>query len=47
MSLSQDLIGEAVRPRDRARFQGFLAGVAVTSNTLSPVVGGLLTQYFG
>ncbi|HVZ00636.1 MAG TPA: MFS transporter [Dongiaceae bacterium] len=47
MSLSQALIGEAVRPRDRARFQGFLAGVAVTSNTLGPVVGGLLTQYFG
>jgi EmrB/QacA subfamily drug resistance transporter len=47
MSLSQALIGEAVRPRDRARFQGFLAGIAVTSNTLGPIVGGLLTQYFG
>lgn len=47
MTLSQALIGEAVPPRDRARFQGYLAGVMVTSSTFGPVVGGYLTQHFG
>lgn len=47
MTLSQALIGEAIPPRDRAHYQGYLAGVAVTSSTFGPVVGGLLTHYFG
>ncbi len=47
MTLSQALIGEAIPPRERARFQGYLAGVAVSSSTFGPVVGGLLTQHFG
>ena len=47
MTLTQALIGEAIPPRDRARYQGYLAGVAVSSSTFGPVVGGLLTQHFG
>lgn len=47
LTLSQALVGETVPPRDRARYQGFLAGVAVVANTLGPVAGGLLTQQFG
>jgi MFS family permease len=47
MTLTQALIGEAIPPRDRARYQGYLAGVAVSSSTFGPVVGGLLTQQFG
>jgi EmrB/QacA subfamily drug resistance transporter len=47
MTLSQALIGEAIPPRERARYQGYLAGVAVSSSTFGPVVGGLLTQHFG
>ena len=47
MTLSQALIGEAIPPRERARFQGYLAGVAVSSSTFGPIVGGLLTQHFG
>jgi EmrB/QacA subfamily drug resistance transporter len=47
MTLSQALIGEAIPPRDRAHYQGYLAGVAVTSSTFGPVVGGLLTHHFG
>ena len=47
MALSQALIGETVAPRDRARYQGYLASVGVSSNALGPVLGGLLTQYFG
>ena len=47
MALSQALIGETVVPRDRARYQGYLATVGVTSNALGPVLGGLLTEHFG
>jgi EmrB/QacA subfamily drug resistance transporter len=47
MTLSQALIGEAIPPRLRGRYQGYLAGVAVSSNTFGPVAGGYLTQAFG
>jgi MFS family permease len=47
MTLSQALIGETVPPRERARYQGHLAGVMVVSSAFGPVVGGLLTQHFG
>ncbi|MCB1534651.1 MAG: MFS transporter, partial [Rhodoblastus sp.] len=33
MTLSQALISESVPPRDRARYQGYLASVVVFSNT--------------
>ncbi len=47
MTLSQALIGEAIPPRERGRYQGYLAGIAVSSNTFGPVAGGYLTQVFG
>ncbi|WP_342453059.1 MFS transporter [Jiella mangrovi] len=47
MTLSQALVGEAIPPRDRARYQGYLATVAVTSSALGPVAGGFLTEHFG
>ena len=47
MTLSQALVGEAVPPRERGRYQGYLAGIAVTSNSFGPVAGGYLTQAFG
>jgi EmrB/QacA subfamily drug resistance transporter len=47
MTLSQALIGETVPPRERARYQGYLAAVVVCSSTFGPVAGGLLTQAFG
>ena len=47
MTLSQALIGEAIPPRERARYQGYLAAVAVGANTFGPVAGGYLTQHFG
>jgi len=47
MTLSQALIGEAIPPRERARFQGYLAAIAVCANTFGPVAGGLLTEQFG
>jgi MFS family permease len=47
MTLSQALIGETIPPRERAHYQGYLAGVAVTANGLGPILGGYLTQHFG
>ncbi len=47
MTLSQSLIGETIPPRERARYQGYLAAVMVTSSTFGPVAGGYLTEHFG
>ena len=47
MTLSQALIGESIPPRERARYQGYIATVAVSANTFGPVAGGYLTQHFG
>jgi len=47
MTLSQALIGETVPPRERGRYQGYLAAVAVSSSTFGPFAGGYLTQYLG
>src|SRR5437868_13650028 len=47
MTLSQALIGETVPPRERGRYQGYLAAVVVSSNTFGPVAGGYLTEHLG
>ncbi len=47
MTLSHALIGEVVPPRERARYQGYIAAVVVCSNSFGPVVGGYLTEVFG
>jgi EmrB/QacA subfamily drug resistance transporter len=47
MTLSQALIGEAIPPRERARYQGYLAAIAVCANSFGPVAGGWLTEQFG
>jgi EmrB/QacA subfamily drug resistance transporter len=47
MTLSQALIGETIPPRERVRYQGYLAAVAVCANTFGPVAGGFLTEHFG
>jgi EmrB/QacA subfamily drug resistance transporter len=47
MTLSQALVGETIPPRERGRYQGYLAGVSVTSSTFGPIAGGYLTQAFG
>jgi EmrB/QacA subfamily drug resistance transporter len=47
MTLSQALVGETIPPRERARYQGYIAAVAVSANTFGPVAGGYLTEHFG
>ena len=47
MTLAQAMIGEAIPPRERAKYQGYLATVMVTATTVGPVLGGYLTTHFG
>ena len=47
MTSSQALIGEAIPPRERGRYQGYIAAIVVSSSTFGPVAGGYLTQHFG
>ncbi|HUZ32808.1 MAG TPA: MFS transporter [Xanthobacteraceae bacterium] len=47
MTLSQALVGETIPPRERGRYQGYLAGISVASSTFGPVAGGYLTQALG
>src|ERR1700728_3278505 len=44
MTLSQALIAEAVPPRQRGRYQGYLSGMYAAAATFGPVVGGWLTE---
>ena len=47
MTLSQALVGETVPPRERGRYQGYLASIFMVSSTFGPVAGGWLTQHLG
>ncbi len=47
MTMAQSLIGEQIPPRERGRYQGYLAATFVCSSTIGPVVGGYLTQHYG
>lgn len=47
MTLTQALVGEVVSARDRPRYQGYLAAVAVSASTFGPVAGGYLTEHLG
>ncbi|MGV6873123.1 MFS transporter [Pseudochelatococcus sp. B33] len=47
LTLSHALIGEAIPARERAKYQGYLAVVIVSANTLGPVIGGNMAEYIG
>jgi EmrB/QacA subfamily drug resistance transporter len=47
MTSSQALIGEAIPPRERARYQGYLAAVGISANAFGPVAGGFMAVQLG
>lgn len=47
MTLAQALIGEAVSPKERGRFQGWFGAIFALASTLGPVAGGLLSEHLG
>jgi EmrB/QacA subfamily drug resistance transporter len=47
LTLCQALVGEAVPPRARGRYQGYLSTIFVSASMFGPVMGGYLTQSFG
>lgn len=47
ITLSNALIGETISPRERPRFQGYLATISVSASALGPVLGGYVAGTFG
>src|SRR5215213_9506642 len=45
ISLAQTIIADVVAPRERARYQGYIASVFVASSVGGPVLGGFLAQH--
>ncbi len=45
MALSQTIIADIVSPRERGRYQGYIAAVFALSSVGGPVLGGFLTQH--
>ncbi len=44
MALAQTVIADVVSPRERGRYQGYIAAVFATSSVGGPVLGGFLTE---
>ena len=47
LTQAQALIGEALPPRERGRYQAWIAGSFAFASAFGPVAGGYLTQIFG
>jgi hypothetical protein len=47
MTLAHALIGESVPPRERGKFQAWIAGAYGFASAFGPVAGGFITQAFG
>ncbi len=45
MALAQTIIADIVSPRERGRYQGYIASVFAVSSISGPVLGGFLTQH--
>jgi MFS family permease len=46
-TMAMALIGEAVPPRERGRFQAYIVASFTTASCLGPIAGGWLTEQFG
>jgi MFS family permease len=47
LTMAQALIGEALPPRERGRYQAWIAGSFAFASACGPVVGGYVTQWLG
>ncbi len=45
ISLAQTIIADVVAPKERARYQGYIASVFATSSVGGPVLGGLIADH--
>ena len=45
MAIAQTIIADIVSPRERGRYQGYIAAVFATSSIGGPVLGGFLTEH--
>ncbi|MBW8726518.1 MAG: MFS transporter [Inquilinus limosus] len=45
ISLAQTIIADVVSPKERGRYQGYIASVFVTSSVVGPVLGGLIADH--
>ncbi len=45
MALAQTIIADIVSPRERGRYQGYIASVFACSSVSGPVLGGFLTEH--
>jgi EmrB/QacA subfamily drug resistance transporter len=45
--VAQTIVGEVVSPRERGRYAGYFAAVWASSALLGPMLGGLVTQFYG
>ena len=47
LTMAQALIGESIPPRERGRYQAWIAGSFAFASACGPVIGGYVTQYLG
>ncbi len=45
MAMGMTLVADLIEPRDRGRFQGYIAAVYAVASTAGPLLGGLLTEH--
>ena len=46
LPLAQTILGDAVAPRERGRYQAYMGSVWVTAGLAGPVLGGILSEHF-
>src|SRR3954469_19830721 len=45
IALSQTIVGDAVSPRERGRYQGYFGAVFATASIAGPVLGGVMAEH--